>query len=454
MPGNSKQNKMLIIYKTLFDAVKRDKIRCCIYKSLNHLDRDLEGLRGDLDIVVKHDDLSRFLNVARRLNFLISKVSNLHYYLIGLDQASMRTVMIDLSSVILAGPKPSKPYYFQIDMDRVVIQGDIVPVLSQPDYLLLMLMVRMLSKNEREEDLKELQQLVKTVNVNESYLLSLVGEHCNKDWKVFAEDISGARSWAELRTNYSNAISKAFLLNGLKAFNLRMSIIQKTRIHIARYLGFPPYKVNRRGKLIALIGVDGAGKTSAANHLISLDIMKLTGVKRIYFGNNEYWMPGLRKLLVRSVTWPRILRLMISTIASVDRSARALITYRHLIVGKTVIADRYYFDDFIGLSLNRKKEEAGTHPRPSLFKKLYRSIMKPRILIEPDLTLFLSVSPERAYERKQDYSYQKMLEVNQAYNKFFQKMKNVCIVNCDQPQDVVLGEITSKVIQKVGEFNP
>lgn len=441
---------MLIIYKSLFDAVKRDKIRCCVYKSLNHLDKDLEGVRGDLDIVVKHDDLARFLHVAKGLNFLISKVSNLHYYLFGLDQTSMRTVMIDLSTVVLAGPKPAKPYYFQLDMDRVLIQDDIVPVLSQPDYLLLMLMVRMLSKNEREEDLKELQQLVNTVNVNESYLVSLVTEHCNKDWVVLAEDINRARSWVDLRVNYSEPLSKAFVLNGLKAFGTRLPVMQKTMIRMARYFGFPPYKVNRLGKLIVLIGVDGAGKTSAVNHLISLDIMKLTGVKRIYFGNNEYWMPGLRKLLVKSVTWPRLLRIMLSTIASLDRRARALIAFRHLIVGKTVIADRYYFDDLIGLSINREKEEAGIYPRPNLLKKLYRSIMHPRILMEPDLTLFLSVSPERAYERKQDYSYEKMLEVNQAYNYFFQKMENVRIINCDQPQDVVLGEITAEVIRKVG----
>ena len=51
---------MLEIYKNLFDQLNNSKIAYSVYKSLNHLDEDLNGIRGDIDILLNEKELSGF----------------------------------------------------------------------------------------------------------------------------------------------------------------------------------------------------------------------------------------------------------------------------------------------------------------------------------------------------------------------------------------------------------
>ena len=58
---------------------------------------------------------------------------------------------------------------------------------------------------------------------------------------------------------------------------------------------YPSNKIRNRGFLVAFVGVDGAGKSSTVEYIENLEFFKNTGIKRVYFGNNEYWIPGLQR---------------------------------------------------------------------------------------------------------------------------------------------------------------
>jgi thymidylate kinase len=68
-------------------------------------------------------------------------------------------------------------------------------------------------------------------------------------------------------------------------------------------------------------------------------------------------------------------------------------------------------------------------------------LIKPRMWKKPDVSIFLDVSPEVAYERKQDYSFEKMLEVNKAYKDYMHAVDGVKIVDADQTVDGVRRDV-------------
>lgn len=435
---------MLSIYKNLFTELNSNKIKYCVYKGLNHLTEDLDGERGDLDIIIEDQDKTRFLNIAHEHNFLISKVNNDHFYLFAIDLPTQKTVMIDFSTKIYAGPKPFKYLWMKLDFNKIKINTDIVPILSKNDYTLLMFLIRIMSRSEKREDLLELKDLIHNSELNESYLMNSINHHSGKSSEDLIGDITNANNWDSLKEGYSSELKKIYTYRFSVYLNSKIPIFFKIKQKVKRLLGFPSYRVNKRGRLIAFMGVDGAGKTSAVDYVLNLDVMKHTGVKRIYFGSNEYWIPGLHFLLIKSQNWPSLFRLPIGTLSLLDRQFRSLNLIYHLMLGKTVLADRYVYDEFIG-----RKLQVQDGYSPTFLKRIYRKVFGIKMLIKPDLTLFLDVSPEVAFQRKQDYSFEHMLKVNQAYKDFFYKMPSVQIINCDQDHETVLENIVQKVVSNV-----
>ena len=100
----------------------------------------------------------------------------------------------------------------------------------------------------------------------------------------------------------------------------------------------------RFGKLVAVIGVDGSGKTTFADKLVQEPFFKLTGIKKIYFGNNQFWIPGLSRLArIENKRFSIMLILYIMT--KIDRQLRIFKALYYMCFGNLVIAERYFYDD-------------------------------------------------------------------------------------------------------------
>ena len=52
-----------------------------------------------------------------------------------------------------------------------------------------------------------------------------------------------------------------------------------------------------------------------------------------------------------------------------------------------------------------------------------------------------------AYSRKQDFSYDVMLEVNKAYKDYMYKVENVMIVNADKPQKEIYSDVINAILE-------
>ena len=433
---------MLEIYKNLFDQLNNSKIAYSVYKSLNHLDEDLNGIRGDIDILLNEKDIDSFDSIALNNNFFKVQKKDKPYYYMGIDKITHKFVMLDVNIQIQFGPKPYKPYSFFIEVDKISsrIEYDRVKVLDLVDYVPLMFIMRVASLSEREKDLIELQELIKVYKIENSYILSILKEKFSLDWNIVSQDILKSRSWKELKEKYLVIVIKHANKNNELSFKQKYKFFFGKIKGIQRKLKFPAYKIRNKGFLVAFVGVDGAGKSSTVEYIQNLEFFKNTGIKRIYFGNNEYWIPGLQILLKKEVK-NKFLKLLLGTLSLIDRQLRIFIALYYMQLGNIVLADRYIYDDEIGRIQNKENND-----KKPLIKRIYQKIFGVRMLKKPELTIFLDVSPEVAYSRKQDYSFEKMLEVNKDYKDYMYKVDGVKIVNADQSQERIYSEIINFIL--------
>ena len=433
---------MLEIYKNLFDQLNDNKIAYCVYKGLNHIDEDLKGERGDVDILLNENDIDSFDSIALNNNFFKVQKKDKPYYYMGIDKITHKFVMLDVNTQIQFGPKPYKPYSFFIEVDKISsrIEYDRVKVLDLVDYVPLMFIMRVASLSEREQDLIELQELIKVHKIENSYILSILKEKFSLDWNIVSQDILKSRSWKELKEKYLVIVIKHANKNNELSFKQKYKFFFGKIKGIQRKLKFPAYKIRNKGFLVAFVGVDGAGKSSTVEYIQNLEFFKNTGIKKVYFGNNEYWIPGLQILLKKEVK-NKFLKLLLGTLSLIDRQLRIFIALYYMQLGNIVLADRYIYDDEIGRIQNKENND-----KKPLIKRIYQKIFGVRMLKKPELTIFLDVSPEVAYSRKQDYSFEKMLEVNKDYKDYMYKVDGVKIVNADQSQERIYSEIINFIL--------
>lgn len=411
---------MLQSYRDLFDTLNDKGVKYCIYKGLDHLDEDLSGQRGDIDILVERDTQA-FDQVAKDLKFLRVKRSfNWPRFYVKRDVETGQFCLLDVDCAIPFGPKPQTPYRFKINWaDIRVTQYKGINVLNEVEFKSLSAMLKIL----RNEDPNYNMNQLKPRGFFEEVLLNAT---IRTSHRTLAQTLKRALFGTKIHTNLM-VCKQSTLFYLHRAIHL-----------LARTMGRPAYPIRRKGKIVAMIGVDGAGKTSGIDAILNDPFYKSTGIKRIYFGCNEYWIPGILTLNYKVLQIP-ILNLIVKTILSFDRQTRVLRAVYYKYLGNIVICDRYYYDDDISRKIIYQQEQGKRTLRA--FKRRFGGYLKPYLLAVPDLTIFLDVSPDVAYERKQDFSFEEMKYINFIYKDYMKSRPEVQRVNADQPQITVHKQI-------------
>ena len=195
-----------------------------------------------------------------------------------------------------------------------------------------------------------------------------------------------------------------------------------------------PQAGHRRGLMVAFVGVDGAGKSSAIEALLADPDLQASGIKRIYFGSNEFWIPGARRLNARLDRVP-FLKYFARLLLVLDRQLRLVPALYYRRRGHLVVCDRFYYDDIVARRLIAK--EALQRPKTAARFDRLKSLLRPRMLRRPDLTLYLDVSPETAYRRKQDYPFDVMLRLNKTYKEVMASYPEVVFIDAEQPRPAI-----------------
>jgi thymidylate kinase len=187
----------------------------------------------------------------------------------------------------------------------------------------------------------------------------------------------------------------------------------------------------RGGLMVAFVGVDGAGKSSVIDALCDDPSLRGAGIKRLYFGSNEYWIPGA--LWLHGVLKPvPLLKYLPTFLLLADRQLRLLAALYHRRAGRLVVCDRFYYDDLVMRRLLKTRVDARSASQRVAYR--IKAFCRPRMWRHPDLTIFLDVDPDVAYRRKQDYPFALMCETNALYREVMASFAEVVVVNANQPR--------------------
>lgn len=108
---------MLKTYKDTFSQFNDIGIRYAVYKGVQHLNEDLNGERGDVDILFAPEDFIKIQNALRDNQIFKDTKSNGPHYFLGIDRETHKTVLLDMVDKIYAGSNGIFPYSKPVTLD-------------------------------------------------------------------------------------------------------------------------------------------------------------------------------------------------------------------------------------------------------------------------------------------------------------------------------------------------
>jgi thymidylate kinase len=225
-------------------------------------------------------------------------------------------------------------------------------------------------------------------------------------------------------------------------------------------------RVAKRGFTVALIGPDGAGKTTVARRVEEL---LPTPVKYLYMGVNpdssNYLLPSTRLVHAlrrargarpdtagpRDSSRPdgaapkgrlrRTLRSGRSFVRLGNRLAeewhRALVAFLHRRRGSIVVFDRHFFADYYAYDISTK-------PRRSASRRVHGFVLS-RLYPRPDLVIYLDAPAEILLERKGEGTLESLERRRGEYLELGKILQGFSIVDASRPLDMVTRDVADVI---------
>jgi thymidylate kinase len=426
----------------LCGILETQKIDYCHWKSNSYLDRSASG-ENDLDLLVSPAHAQRFTEILYGMGFketLIPKDEELpgvrDYY--GYDQKTGRLLHVHTHFLLILGNDLSKNY--RLPIERAYLQSSIQQDLFRvpaPEFELVVLVIRQvlkhstwdsllmrhgqLSSTERHEleDLSTKETLAKV----ETVLPHLPG--LSRDLFDLCLQALQPDSSFTIRITAGEQLQKALRTCARYPHWIDISLKFSRRIwlpimgRIFRYT--PKNRFANGGLFIAIVGGDGAGKTTVIDELYKW-LSKTYEVKKIHMGKPAWsWATTIIRGILKIGT---VLRLypfegdvyeeslqphgypwFIRTVCTArDRYLTYIHARRFSSNGNLVLCDRYSFPGFMKMDGPQCESAVTDSEKMNWFiqflvnkeKSYYQQIKL------PDLLIVLKLDPEVAVQRKVD----------------------------------------------------
>ncbi|HXF72727.1 MAG TPA: nucleotidyltransferase family protein [Actinomycetota bacterium] len=280
----------LHLVRRLADALAAEGIRCCAWKSTAALDRALRG-ESDLDLLVAREDADRFERILASLGFKRAWVpgradppGTFHAY--GLDEPSGVLVPLHVHYQLVVGDDTTKNLRLPFEEAYLASAepGPVLPV-PAPGFELVAFVLRMVLKHATWDALlagkgalsageeRELAHLSARADPEEARRAILEHLPCvgGALWERCRRCLEpGATRRSRIRTAWQ--LERALAAHGRRSARLDAPLRLWRRVvrAVRRRLGGsggPRARLVRGGAWIAIVGADGAGKTTAARDL-------------------------------------------------------------------------------------------------------------------------------------------------------------------------------------------
>jgi thymidylate kinase len=215
---------------------------------------------------------------------------------------------------------------------------------------------------------------------------------------------------------------------------------------------------------VALIGADGAGKTTVARRLEAEQDLP---IRYLYMGvsksSSNRMLPTTRLLwALKRVTgrarneggppdparrrppargWRRLLASGKGALVLVNRLAeewyRLLLAALYRRRGYIVLFDRHFYTDYYA-------HDIAGHGRQSLWRRIHGLVLS-RLYPKPDLLILLDAPAPVLYARKQEGSVELLERRRAEYWQLQKEVPHFCVVDATQPQEVVIREVSNLI---------
>lgn len=447
---------MLQICKELFNQFNKNSVKYVVVKSIERVGPDTSGDSEDIDLLVSSLDKDLSDKILRSIGFkkvlFPKEFDGLGFY-IGYDIQTRKQILLHIHNKLRIGNKKYKELHFKIEdyiFENRIFNNDYQLYTTNPQSEFYILLIRtILRKKHKQEDLNRLNSLAKILDLNNDSLINLSTVMLNTPLNFFKDYKYTAKSAYILHKRYSRKVRLYLSGTPLERINVIFRIINGIWTYVLKIilhlLGFPRYIIRTSGKLVAFQGIDGSGKSTQIKHLLETKYLQITGVKRIYGGNNEYWIPGLKGLSKRlsnkTGTMIDLAKSILSVFTIIDRRLRIIPAFLNMRQRKIVVFDRYFYDD---LSYN-SKAKISKEKIPSI-KRFTKKLLMSGLGYTPHLTIFLDIDAKDAYKRKQDYPLEKVEIQVDAYREILRGRKEVEVIDANDSIEAINQSIMKLLI--------
>ncbi len=281
----------LTLVLRLCDALAKDGVSYCHWKSNNALERSANG-ENDLDLLISRADRGRFAETVCRLGLKLARapiekqMSGVSDYF-GYDRESGKIVHVHAHYRLVVGHDTTKNYHIPIEEPYLASanQGNLFRI-PAPEYEFIIFIIRMvlkhftwdsildgdarLRKREREEyvylsDKVDADRVRSILERELPYLDPGLFDSCKDALGSSCPPWTSMKIGLQLRNALrANARRPPAVDAFLRVFRRAVSMLQR---HLFRRTG--KYRLEGGGAMIALVGGDGAGKSTALDSLYS-----------------------------------------------------------------------------------------------------------------------------------------------------------------------------------------
>ncbi len=431
----------------LCNTLNDEKINYCHWKSNAAIDRSASG-ENDLDLLVSRGDAQRFIEILIQLQFKEAYSSDgqqlpgtRDFY--GYDQVADRVIHAHVHFQLVLGHDLSKNYHIPIETPYLAssAQHGLFKI-PAPEFELAIFVIRMVLKHSTLDTIlmvhgdlsasehRELEYLQSLTSIDK--LRAVFEKHLPFiDFHLFEASLQGLQPgcsfWKrinaghQLQQNLRSCARRPQITDILLKFSLRVILPIQSRLHMHIH----KKRMTNGGLLIAIVGGDGAGKTTAINGIYDrlreefeitkvhmgkpfwswttilirgiIKIGRILGLYPFVIEGSEYYIdtnlpmfPGY-PWLIREVCTAR------------DRFLTYITARRLATNGSLVICDRYPLAEIkIMDGPQVERVTRGMNPN-KLIKVLGRLENQYYDQIRlPDILIVLRVNPDTSVERKTD----------------------------------------------------
>jgi thymidylate kinase len=397
-----------------FDALDRAGVDWCVLRG----ERELERPSGDVDLLVAPGDRERGSAALRAIGFaeVPAYGRGSHSFLRAYDGATNQWLTLDIVTELAHGPAFSLATRAEQGCLRRRRRVGGVFILAPDDAFWTLLLHCVLDKRAVEAKHADRLEALAEAALPDGPLASLVGALAPPDWSP-QRVLRAARSrdWEALLGLYPP------LLRCWARAQLGSVLMRAATQSASRLAEKPAVWLSRRGLSVALLGPDGAGKSTLAREVADgFCYPATTAYMGLWQGDDE----------VHTGSWRAWRRALLRPVAAWRRYLSARVQQE---LGRLVVFDRYTYD-------------AHLPPRPPLVraKKLYFSLLA-HSCPGPDLVFLLDAPGELLAARKGEHTPQELEWQRRHFLGLRERLPALQVVDATRPQEDVKTEILDRI---------